>query len=95
MSLTTGNIALKKELSHLETSVREVALAAQINLGLIGILWNFQTAQRNGRWGPHLTPLKLWVLLKERWKFRMSDWARLETTYEPTGELSSEKTEET
>jgi hypothetical protein len=50
-SLTAGNIALKKELSHLETSVREVELAAQINLGLIGFLWNFQTAQRNGRQG--------------------------------------------
>jgi hypothetical protein len=37
-SLTTGNIALKKELSPLETSVREVELAAQINLGLIGFL---------------------------------------------------------
>jgi hypothetical protein len=37
-SLTVGNIALKKEHSHLETSVREVELAAQINLGLIGIL---------------------------------------------------------
>jgi hypothetical protein len=36
--LTTGNIALKKELNHLETSVREVDLAAQINLGLIGFL---------------------------------------------------------
>jgi hypothetical protein len=38
MSLTAGNIALKKELGHLETSVREVELAAQINLGLIGYL---------------------------------------------------------
>jgi hypothetical protein len=37
-SLTVGNIALKKEHSHLETSVREVELAAQINLGLIGFL---------------------------------------------------------
>jgi len=37
-SLTTGNIALKKELTHLETSVREVELAAQINLGLIRFL---------------------------------------------------------
>jgi hypothetical protein len=37
-TLTTGNIALKKELNHLETSVREVDLAAQINLGLIGFL---------------------------------------------------------
>jgi hypothetical protein len=36
--LTTGNIALKKELSHLEASVREVELAAQINLSLIGFL---------------------------------------------------------
>jgi hypothetical protein len=35
-SLTVGNIALKKEHSHLETSVRELELAAQINLGLIG-----------------------------------------------------------
>jgi hypothetical protein len=34
-SLTVGNIALKKEPSHLETSVREVELAAQRNLGLI------------------------------------------------------------
>jgi len=32
-SLTVGNIALKKDHSHLETSVREVELAAQINLG--------------------------------------------------------------
>jgi hypothetical protein len=37
-SLTVGNIALKKEHSHLETSVRELELAAQINLGLIGFL---------------------------------------------------------
>jgi hypothetical protein len=35
-SLTVGNIALKKEHIHLETSVKE--LAAQINLGLIGFL---------------------------------------------------------
>ncbi len=34
-SLTVESIALKKEPSHLETSVREVELAAQINLGLI------------------------------------------------------------
>jgi hypothetical protein len=37
-SLTTENITLKKELSDLETSVREVELAAQINLGLIELL---------------------------------------------------------
>jgi len=37
-SLTVGNIALKKEHSHLETSVKELELAAQINLGLIGFL---------------------------------------------------------
>jgi hypothetical protein len=37
-SLIVGNIALKKEHSHLETSVRELELAAQINLGLIGFL---------------------------------------------------------
>jgi hypothetical protein len=37
-SLTAGNIALKKGHSHLETSVREVELTAQINLGLIGFL---------------------------------------------------------
>ncbi len=36
--LTAGNIALKKELGQLETSVREIELAAQINLGLIGFL---------------------------------------------------------
>jgi hypothetical protein len=30
-----GKIALQIELSHLETSVREVELAAQINFGLI------------------------------------------------------------
>jgi hypothetical protein len=36
-SLTIGNIALKKEDSHLETSVRELELAEQINLGLIGL----------------------------------------------------------
>ncbi len=40
-SLTTENIALKKELSHLETSVREVELATQINLSLIRFLQNF------------------------------------------------------
>ncbi len=34
---------------YLEKSVRELELAAQINLGLIGFLWNLQTAQRNGR----------------------------------------------
>jgi hypothetical protein len=32
--LTIGKIALQKELGHLETSVREVELAGQINLGL-------------------------------------------------------------
>jgi hypothetical protein len=37
-SLTVGKIALKKEHSHLETSVREVELATLINLGLIGFL---------------------------------------------------------
>jgi hypothetical protein len=37
-SLTVGNIALKKEHTHLETSVRKLELAAQINLGLIGFL---------------------------------------------------------
>jgi hypothetical protein len=37
-SLTVGNIALKKEHSHLETSIRELELAAQINLGLVGFL---------------------------------------------------------
>jgi hypothetical protein len=39
-SLTVGNIALKKEHNHLETLVRELELAAQINLGLIGFLEN-------------------------------------------------------
>jgi hypothetical protein len=37
---------LKKEHNHLETSVRELEMVVQINLGLIGFLWNFQTAQR-------------------------------------------------
>jgi hypothetical protein len=37
-SLTIGNIALKKEHSHLQTLVTELELAAQINLGLIGFL---------------------------------------------------------
>jgi hypothetical protein len=37
-SLTVGNIALKKEHTHLETSIRELELATQINLGLIGFL---------------------------------------------------------
>jgi hypothetical protein len=37
-SLTVGNKALKKEHTHLETSVKELELAAQINLGLIGFL---------------------------------------------------------
>jgi hypothetical protein len=37
-SLTVGNIDLNKEHRHLETSVGEVELAEQINLGLIGIL---------------------------------------------------------
>jgi hypothetical protein len=35
-SLTTGSKALWKELSHLETFVREVQLDAQINLSLTG-----------------------------------------------------------
>jgi hypothetical protein len=39
-------------LSQLETSVREDKLAIQINFNLIGLLWNFQMAQREGR-GPH------------------------------------------
>jgi hypothetical protein len=34
--LTVGNVALKKEHSHLETSVRELELVAKINLSLIG-----------------------------------------------------------
>jgi len=58
-SFSLGNIALKQEHSNLKTSVREVELAAQINLGLIGFLRNFQTAVRNRRQGPHFTPLKL------------------------------------
>jgi hypothetical protein len=37
-SLAIENTALKKEHNHLETSVREVELAAYINLGLIGFL---------------------------------------------------------
>jgi hypothetical protein len=37
-SFTVGKIALKKELTHLETSVREVELVPQINLGLIKFL---------------------------------------------------------
>ncbi len=37
-ALTVGNIALKKEHIHLETSVKELELATQINLGLIGFL---------------------------------------------------------
>jgi hypothetical protein len=37
-SLTVGNIALKKEHNHLETSVRELEMVVQINLGLIGFL---------------------------------------------------------
>ncbi len=41
-SLTEGVIAFQKELSPLETSVIEAALAAQINLGLSRFLWNFQ-----------------------------------------------------
>jgi hypothetical protein len=32
----------------LETSVREDKLAIQINFNLIGLLWNFQMAQREG-----------------------------------------------
>jgi hypothetical protein len=66
--------SFENRLSHFKTSVREVELAAQINLGLIRFLWNFQTAQRNRRQGPHFTPLKLWALLKERWDLRISDW---------------------
>jgi hypothetical protein len=41
-SLTEGVIAFWKELSPLETSVIEAALAAQIDLGLSRFLWNFQ-----------------------------------------------------
>jgi hypothetical protein len=37
-SLIVGNKALKKEHTHLETSVKELELPAQINLGLIGFL---------------------------------------------------------
>jgi hypothetical protein len=49
---------LEKELSQLATPVGEVELAAQINLGLIRFLQNFQTAQRRGRCMPHFLPLK-------------------------------------
>jgi hypothetical protein len=52
-SLTTGSKALWKELSQLETFVREVQLDAQISLSLTGFLWDFQTAQRNRRRRPH------------------------------------------
>jgi hypothetical protein len=44
--LTVGNIVLKKEHSHLETSVREEELTAQIKWGLIGFLWNFQHKEK-------------------------------------------------
>jgi hypothetical protein len=37
-SLTIRNVALKKEHNQLETSVKELELDAQINLGLIGFL---------------------------------------------------------
>jgi len=35
-SLIIGNLALKKEHSHLETLIKELELAGQINLSLIG-----------------------------------------------------------
>jgi hypothetical protein len=56
--LTVGNIALKKEHSHLETSVKEVELAAQINLGLIGLLkWQNILRCKNDRY--NMEPQKL------------------------------------
>jgi hypothetical protein len=42
--LTIGKIALQKELSHLETSVRELELAAQINLSLMDF---YETSKRH------------------------------------------------
>jgi hypothetical protein len=40
--LTIGNVTLKKKQNQLETSVRELKLAAQINLSLIGFYETFK-----------------------------------------------------
>jgi hypothetical protein len=48
-SLTTGRIALYKELSHLETSVRQLELAAFIKLGFMGFSSNSWVTPKNGR----------------------------------------------
>jgi uncharacterized protein YeeX (DUF496 family) len=84
-------IALQKELSHQETSVRGAKLAARKNLGLSNLLWNFQQYMRRKMIATLFTT-KIISIIK---KMRISDSARFETSYLPTEEISSKKTEET
>ncbi len=50
-SLTIGNVTLKKKQNQLETSVRELKLAAQINLSLIGFYETFKLHKETGNEG--------------------------------------------
>ncbi len=54
-----------------------------------------QNRTKNWKTRTTLFTTKIVSLIKRKMRFRISDWARLETTYVPTGELSSKKTEET
>jgi hypothetical protein len=88
--------------------MREVDLAAQINLSLIGFLWNFQLTPLTTKimslfkeswslrktWTTPLTT-KIMNLFKESWSLRISDFARFETSYVPTRGLSWNETQET
>ncbi len=82
---------MQKELSHLETSVRGTKLAATKNLGLSNLLWNFQQYMRRKMIATLFTT-KIISIIK---KMRISDSSRFETSYQPTEEISSKKTEET
>jgi len=84
-------IALQKELSHQETSVRGAKLAATKNLGLSNLIWNFQEYMRRKMIATLFTT-KIISIIK---KMRISDSARFETSDLPTEEISSKKTEET
>ncbi len=81
---------MQKELSHQETSVRGTKLAAKKNLGLSNLLWNFQQYMKRKMIATLFTT-KIISIIK---KMRISDSARFETSYLPTEEISSKKTEE-
>jgi uncharacterized protein YeeX (DUF496 family) len=71
--------------------VRGAKLTATKNLGLSNLLCNFQQYMRRKMIATIFTT-KIISIIK---KMRISDSARFETSYLPTEEISSKKTEET